>query len=93
MEAYVKNAGTAPPPGAPVQGCYIVRDVNGHAPAYIYFEDEPGRRAAAGLLTRDGGSTRPTIPKPKSLVRSAEWSIIVRMGVSCRQCCRPENFH
>ncbi len=33
--------------------CFIVRDGNGHALAYIYFEDEPGRRAAAKLLTHD----------------------------------------
>jgi hypothetical protein len=28
------------------QDCYIVRDSNGHALAYVYFEDEPGRRPA-----------------------------------------------
>jgi hypothetical protein len=31
----------------------IVRDANGQALAYVYFEDEPGRRAVAKLLTRD----------------------------------------
>jgi len=30
-----------------------VRDHNGQALAYVYFEDEPGRRAAAKLLTTD----------------------------------------
>jgi hypothetical protein len=30
-----------------------VRDHNGQALAYVYFEDEPGRRAAAKLLERD----------------------------------------
>jgi hypothetical protein len=32
--------------------CYIVRDNNGMALAYVYFESEPGRRTAANLLTR-----------------------------------------
>ena len=32
---------------------FIVRDANGQALAYVYFEEEPGRRAAAKLLTRD----------------------------------------
>jgi hypothetical protein len=33
--------------------CYIVRDANGQALASVYFEEEPGRRSAAKLLTRD----------------------------------------
>jgi hypothetical protein len=30
-----------------------VRDANGQALAFVYCEDEPGRRAAAKLLTKD----------------------------------------
>jgi hypothetical protein len=30
-----------------------VRDHNGQAQAYIYYEEEAGRRSAANLLTRD----------------------------------------
>jgi hypothetical protein len=32
---------------------FIVRDANGQALAYVYFEEESGRRAATGLMTRD----------------------------------------
>ena len=33
--------------------CFIVRDHNGQALAYVYFEDEPGRVSAAKLLSKD----------------------------------------
>jgi hypothetical protein len=33
--------------------CFVVRDHNGQQLAYVYFEDEPGRRSAAKLLTKD----------------------------------------
>jgi hypothetical protein len=33
--------------------CFIVRDSNGQQLAYVYFEEEPGRQAAAKLLTKD----------------------------------------
>jgi hypothetical protein len=44
-----------PPPWTveKTQPCFIVRDSDGQALAFVYFEDEPGRRAAASLLTRD----------------------------------------
>ena len=29
--------------------CFIVRDANGQALSYIYYESEPGRRSAAKL--------------------------------------------
>jgi hypothetical protein len=31
----------------------VVRDHNGQQLAYVYFEDEPGRRSVAKLLTKD----------------------------------------
>jgi hypothetical protein len=33
--------------------CFIVRDANGQALAFVYCEDEPGRRTTGKLLTRD----------------------------------------
>jgi hypothetical protein len=33
--------------------CFIVKDNNGQALAYVYFESDAGRRTAANLLTRD----------------------------------------
>ena len=33
--------------------CFIVKDSGGQKLAYIYFKEEPGRRSAAELLTRD----------------------------------------
>jgi hypothetical protein len=44
-----------PPPWSveETEVCFIVSDKNRQALAYVYFEEEPGRRAAAHLLTRD----------------------------------------
>jgi hypothetical protein len=33
--------------------CFIVRDQGGQELAYVYFEEESGRRSAAKLLTKD----------------------------------------
>jgi hypothetical protein len=32
---------------------FVVKDANGQQLAYVYFEDEPGRRSAAKLLSKD----------------------------------------
>jgi hypothetical protein len=33
--------------------CFIVKDRNAYALAYVYYEEEPGCRSAANLLARD----------------------------------------
>jgi len=33
--------------------CFIVKDSGGQKLAYVYYEEEPGRRSAAKLLTKD----------------------------------------
>jgi hypothetical protein len=44
-----------PPPWSAevTPNCLIVRDSNGQQLAYVCFEDEPGRRSVAKLLTKD----------------------------------------
>jgi hypothetical protein len=43
--------------------CFIVRDTNGQGLGYFYFEEEPGRRSAANLPTRDGAKeVRRSVP-------------------------------
>jgi hypothetical protein len=33
--------------------CFVVIDSGGQKLAYVYYEEEPGRRSAAKLLTKD----------------------------------------
>ena len=44
-----------PPPWSveDIGAAFVVRDQSGQQLAYVYFEDEPGRRSAARLLSKD----------------------------------------
>jgi hypothetical protein len=47
-----------PPPWTveELDACFVVRDHNGQKLAYVYFEDEPGRRSAAKLAQQGWGA-------------------------------------
>ena len=49
------NGRRFPPPWSveELEACFVVRDDSGQQLAYVYFEDEPGRRSAAKLLSKD----------------------------------------
>jgi hypothetical protein len=36
-----------------LDACFVVKDSGGQKLAYVYFEDESGRRSAAKMLTKD----------------------------------------
>ena len=44
-----------PPPWSVEErpACFIINDANGQAVAYVYYEEESGRRTAAKLMTQD----------------------------------------
>jgi hypothetical protein len=66
-----------PPPWSveELDACFVVRDRNGQQLAYVYFEEEPGRRSAAKLLTKDEARRIAVgiakLPRPAPLRRAA----------------------
>jgi hypothetical protein len=55
-ETYFVVKDRFPPPWSAEEvttNCFVGTDVNGQKLAYIYYENEPGRRSAAKLLSKD----------------------------------------
>ena len=51
----LREARRFPPPWTieDIGAAFVVKDSAGQQLAYVYFEDEPGRRSAAKLLSKD----------------------------------------
>jgi hypothetical protein len=81
-----------PPPWTvdETDACFIVRDRALQALAYVYFEEEPGRRAAANLLTREPTLTDPRRRTPtfNPMCKIAQFPPFLRCSFSCLICDR-----
>jgi hypothetical protein len=66
-----------PPPRTveETDACFIVRDHAGMSLAYVYFEEEPGRRSAAHLLTRDEARRDNSQYQPAPITAASKFSI------------------
>ena len=59
MAAALVTTRRFPPPWSveELDACFVATDSTGQKLAYVYFEDEPGQRSAAKLLSKDEART------------------------------------
>jgi hypothetical protein len=63
-----------------LEACFIVLDANGQKLGYFYYEEEPGRRSAAKLLTKDEARRSLAPPVAQRLLNPKAISVAAAYG-------------
>ena len=76
----IKFCATPPWSVDELEAYFVVRDHNGQQLAYVYFEEEPGRRSVAKLLTKDEAR------RDRGEYRQAAGANLIRRTLPVRLC-------